>query len=376
MPPRKRAGKGGKEAADAGAGADVARGRADSGSPLPPPPEGDAVDSGGERRWKFQGSSRSLVRRLCQICFMFVMVHYLFWGVPFAVGGVLLWFEGPLYQLLIIAAGLAYMPSFLNTDSTQTGRPWDWVRLNPLWRLAHEYLDLEVVRTQALDPTRRYVFGFHPHGILLLSRTATYGGLFEQAFPGLRTRCLAASPMFLLPMAREICLWCGAVDAARTTASRCLRAGLSLIVYPGGSKEIFKTDGGSGDTELVLSERLGFVKLAMRNGAQLVPTLVFGEKWMYSKLHLPAAVTRFFLAVLRTPLLLFWGRWFTWLPRRENGLSVVYGAPLETPHIEEPTDAEVQEVHGRYVAALKALYAAHKGSMRGYDVPEEKLVIT
>jgi diacylglycerol O-acyltransferase-2 len=31
----------------------------------------------------------------------------------------------------------------------------------------------------------------------------------------------------------------------------------------------------------VLKNRLGFVKLAMNHGADLVPTFVFGEKWLY-----------------------------------------------------------------------------------------------
>jgi 2-acylglycerol O-acyltransferase 2 len=33
--------------------------------------------------------------------------------------------------------------------------------------------------------------------------------------------------------------------------------------------------------ELVLKKRLGFVKLAIRHGAELVPSFVFGEKFLY-----------------------------------------------------------------------------------------------
>lgn len=36
-----------------------------------------------------------------------------------------------------------------------------------------------------------------------------------------------------------------------------------------------------GQNELVLKKRLGFVKLAMRHGAELVPSFVFGEKFLY-----------------------------------------------------------------------------------------------
>lgn len=48
--------------------------------------------------------------------------------------------------------------------------------------------------------------------------------------------------MFWIPGSREICLWMGAIDARRSVAEKTLRNGMSLIVYPGGSAEIFETD--------------------------------------------------------------------------------------------------------------------------------------
>jgi 2-acylglycerol O-acyltransferase 2 len=71
------------------------------------------------------------------------------------------------------------------------------------------------------------------------------------------------------------------VDASRATADKVLNDGTSIVVYPGGVPEIFKTDPNSKVNELVLKKRLGFVKLAMRHGAELVPSFVFGEKWLY-----------------------------------------------------------------------------------------------
>lgn len=94
------------------------------------------------------------------------------------------------------------------------------------------------MREQALEPAKKYVFGFHPHGIVLLSLLATYGGTWETVFPGVTTRgalpascqrsrqlwvllssgadllllllsvALGATTIFFIPFAREICLWC------------------------------------------------------------------------------------------------------------------------------------------------------------------------
>ena len=49
-------------------------------------------------------------------------------------------------------------------------------RQNRLWYLAHQYCELELVRTAKLDPARKYIFAVHPHGILIISRIGLYGG--------------------------------------------------------------------------------------------------------------------------------------------------------------------------------------------------------
>lgn len=77
------------------------------------------------------------------------------------------------------------------------------------------------------------MFAVYPHGILILSRIAMYGGVWESLFPGIDTRVLGASPMFWLPGSREICLWMGAIDAAKKVAVKAIdKHGLNLMVYP------------------------------------------------------------------------------------------------------------------------------------------------
>jgi hypothetical protein len=47
--------------------------------------------------------------------------------------------------------------------------------------------------------------------------------------------------MFWLPGSREICLWMNAINAQKNVAINALKQ-YSLMVYPGGSAEIFTTD--------------------------------------------------------------------------------------------------------------------------------------
>lgn len=75
--------------------------------------------------------------------------------------------------------------------------------------LVQAYFPAKLIRTVPLSPGKSYVFGWHPHGILILSRIFVYGGVWELLFPGVNIRVLGASPMFKMPGCREICLWCG-----------------------------------------------------------------------------------------------------------------------------------------------------------------------
>ena len=50
------------------------------------------------------------------------------------------------------------------------------------------------------------------------------------------------------------------------------------------------------------------------------------------------------------------------LPRRRPVYTVV-GRPVAVERVEDPTEEQVLEVHARYVAALKALFAAHRDAL-------------
>lgn len=156
--------------------------------------------------------------------------------------------------------------------------------------------------------SKQYIFPICPHGILLLSRVAIYGGVWEELFPGIEIRTLAASPLFFIPPIREITILLGGVDASRSYAERVLKDGYSLSLYPGGSKEIFTTDPYSPATRLVLQSRRGFIKLALKYGTPLVPVYVFGEKYAYDKLQTTSGISRWLLKTFRIPFLVFWGR--------------------------------------------------------------------
>jgi hypothetical protein len=309
----------------------------------------------------------SFARKFVGYLFGIIICHYFLW--PFAMIGFLvaLWRMGFWWLSLIFL--IAYLPGFFNNDQLKLGRPWHAFRKHKIWHLIQSHLNVELVREQALDASKKYIFGVYPHGILILSRPAIYGGAFESLFPGVDIRTLGATPMFWVPGSRELCLWMGAVDAAKKTAMRVLTK-FSLMIYPGGSAEIFLTDPESKITTLVA--RKGFIKLAIQSGVDIVPAFVFGEKWLYHRAHLPRFVQNFFMKTLRLPLIIFWGQWFTWLPLRRH-LSVVFGTPIHVKQIDEPTVEQINAVYNTYITAIQDIFERYKKTY-GYS-EDESLVI-
>uniref|UniRef100_K3X4P8 Acyltransferase n=1 Tax=Globisporangium ultimum (strain ATCC 200006 / CBS 805.95 / DAOM BR144) TaxID=431595 RepID=K3X4P8_GLOUD len=307
--------------------------------------------------------------------FLFVSVHYNFWLVPFIVAFYAMYQRG--YGLAVVALIVMYLPSFLDkSEKTAKGRPWHAFRQSPWLLLGANYLGIRVIREQELNAKKQYIFGFHPHGIIILSRIATYAGTWEKVFPNIVTRALGASSIFSVPLARELCLWLGAVDAGRSTADKVLKAKYSICVYPGGVPEIFLADPNTKENKIVLKNRLGFVKLAIRHGAELVPVFAFGEKWFFNVWNPPKSVISLFRKTLKIPILLFWGR-FLWMPKRlpeGKTFGVVYGKPIPTIQKDEPTEEDIRTVHTLYVAEIERLFAQYKAKF-GYDA-DETLAIT
>ncbi|TYZ67721.1 hypothetical protein PybrP1_003470 [[Pythium] brassicae (nom. inval.)] len=307
--------------------------------------------------------------------FTFIMVHYNLWTIPVVALFYYLFQSGN--SLVAVALVALYIPSFIDgSETTAHGRPWEWLWESHIWRLTSQLLRLKIIREKELDPAKVYIFGHHPHGIIVLSRLAWCGGHWAAVFPGVNIRLLGASTVFKIPLARELCLWLHAVDASRSTAEKVLNAGKSAIVFPGGVPEIFLTDPNSKENALVLKKRLGFVKLAIRHGAELVPTFIFGEKWFYNVWTPPKSVVALVRKTLKIPLIVFWGR-FLWLPKllpENKPYGVVYGKPIPTVKNPEPSDGEIHAMHALYVAEVQRIFEQYKARF-GYDA-DETLVIT
>lgn len=256
---------------------------------------------------------------------------------------------------------------------------WPWLmRSCPLYLgQARYFRGSKIVRTAALDPSRRYIFAGHPHGLLgnaYFVSFCTHLLGFDDLFPGIRLSIGVLDLNLRVAFCREICLLHGLCDVEKSTLLARLRQrpGSAVFLAVGGAAESLLTQPGCMD--LILLRRKGFVRLALEAGADLVPVIAFGENECYQRSQLvpgsladrlqtatkaicgftvPRGHGRGILNIKSGPL-----------PERVPLVTVI-GAPIRLPEFKgdlrsDEGQAVVDACHRRYCEALVDLYDQHK----------------
>ena len=92
-------------------------------------------------------------------------------------------------------------------------------------------------------------------------------------------RGLADRGHYQVPLWRDLLTSCGAVLGTRENCSALMKAGESIVVFPGGAREVFKSR--AEKYKLLWKERHGFAKLAVEHGCTVVPFASVGVEDAY-----------------------------------------------------------------------------------------------
>ena len=143
--------------------------------------------------------------------------------------------------------------------------------------------------------------------------------------------------------------------------------GRAITIVVGGARE--SLDAQPYTLRLVLARRKGFVKLAIRTGADLVPVLAFGENDLYDQFSAEShpKVHKFQLLVkklLGFTIPLFHARgvfnYDVGLMPYRRPLNIVVGRPVRVVQAGKPSQAEIDRVHELYVSELERLWDQSK----------------
>lgn len=270
----------------------------------------------------------------------------------------------------------------------------EYLRSLPLWRLFAGYFPAKLHKTHDLSPRRKYIFGYHPHGIIshgAWCAFATNALGFADKFPGITNSLLTLDSNFRLPFYRDWILAMGLRSVSKESIWNTLSRGgpnndghgRAVTIVIGGARESLEAQPGS--LRLILQGRKGFIKMALRTGADLVPVLAFGENDLYDQLSPNAypLVHKFQMITLKVfkftvPALHGRGvlNYDVGLMPYRRPVNIVVGKPIEVDgaHGNQPDQADIDRLHELYVQEVERLWETYKDQFAPDRESELKLI--
>lgn len=157
--------------------------------------------------------------------------------------------------------------------------------------------------------------------------------------------------------------------------------GRAITIVVGGAQEAL--DAQPDSLRLVLNCRKGFIKMAIRTGADLVPVLSFGENDIYDQIQADdhAWIHWFQMKVKKylgftTPLFHARGVFnydVGMMPYRRP-MNIVVGAPILVVKEAEPSQESIDRLHKEYVTELQRLWDLWKDEFAPHRKEEMTIV--
>jgi len=214
-----------------------------------------------------------------------------------------------------------------------------------------------------LDPAKRYMIVWHPHGFLAWSALFFLG---EKAILGEPTGrewfAMVAPALFRLPIIGEALMLMNGRRVDRKVVDNLLARGAGIAIQPGGVREQLMTR--HDQEQVVFPAKLGFIREAIRHGVDhLLPCYVFNETQMFRRVQCMDSISEWIYRRTGFGLPIVTARFglpMAGLLPLPTDIHVRWGKPVEVgPKDLEPSDERIEEVYGRYLAALQQIFDAH-----------------
>jgi 1-acyl-sn-glycerol-3-phosphate acyltransferase len=265
------------------------------------------------------------------------------------------WVWGSVFTLVFAV----YLPTFFLTSPHKTGAmESSKLRTSFLVEDVIKYFNGRLVKTADVDPTKQYIFGYHPHGVLpiaaMWATNSPSWNLFQTHARG--TVTLIASHLFGIPVTREFLAAAGAREVSRVSFNHALTQGKSVVLVPGGMKEMRESLSTMDDIVVCRSHK-GFIKMAISHGVDLVPMFSFGETKLLDCAF--PELQKFCWKNLGIPFPLFVGRWNLPVPRPQQ-VTILVGPAIEVEKNAEPSEEYIDSIADKYFTALHEMFEKHK----------------
>uniref|UniRef100_A0A3Q1EEZ7 Acyltransferase n=1 Tax=Acanthochromis polyacanthus TaxID=80966 RepID=A0A3Q1EEZ7_9TELE len=227
---------------------------------------------------------------------------------------------------------------------TSGGRRSGWIRSWMVWEYFRDYFPLRLIKTVDLDPKKNYIFGFHPHGVLVagaFGNFCTEATGFSRLFPGLTPHLLMLPFWFRVPLFRDY------IMSGGTRLSVCPPVCHVHVCGTGRASSNWLSNTGGWEAGLN-----GCLLCLCSCRAQLVPVFSFGENELFDQMENPTGSPLRRLQV-RGP-----HASFSFISSLCS-ISPV-GKPIPVTQTPSPSRDDIESLHKVYMQSLTDLFEEHK----------------
>lgn len=194
-------------------------------------------------------------------------------------GSLFLWFFQPSLRLLIVSLWIiCIIRSTFNAGYTS---PSYWYLRSILPGPSLEKVGWNIHDKSGFNHNKQALYIWYPHSHLgMIPFNLICRNMGSNIWKRPTTLCVAP-PFFHIPALNECSLAFGLVKNDYTAMKDALKAGLSMVIIPGGTKEVHLAKSGSMD---IVEGRKGFLRLAQDLGLPIIPVFAFGENEFFEGL--------------------------------------------------------------------------------------------
>ena len=240
-----------------------------------------------------------------------------------------------------------------------------WFIFKPMWVFLDAIGVHQAAEFEEPLPKGKFMMLCSPHGAYAFSGTTWIGPQFRLAllkeYQHVNLFYAVASVLFYIPVVREIILMMGCREATRSTIVKLAlhkTSPCSVAILPGGMYEQICTR--HDEERHYVQKRLGFVKLALELGLPMVPMVGFGENQLFTTHYKFGNNFRhWLLSTLSMGVPFITGRFGCTLIPHPITVTHVYGKAVKVAKTENPTEKQIEEAYGRYVAEVTRLFNKH-----------------
>lgn len=208
-----------------------------------------------------------LQRRFQSLGILQFIMSFLFLGVGCSILSLYILFFTKYYWIIVLY--ICWYAYDYNTPE-KGGRRVSFFRRMICWQYYRDYFPVKLIKTSDLDPSRNYIVGYHPHGVMAIGaflNFATDATNFPGMFPGMNPILLVLKGQFSFPFFREYFMTTGSCSCSKASMKWHLTnegTGNVLVLVPGGARESLECN--PDNFNLILKNRKGFIKVAIQYG--------------------------------------------------------------------------------------------------------------